>query len=276
MSMHVPRPVRAAAFTVAVILAVAADSGQGSGLTRIVLVGDSTVTDDAGWGLAFRELLTEGVECINSSAGGRSSKSFIDEGRWAQALALKGNYYLIQFGHNDQPGKGPERETDPATTYPQYLSRYVDEARAIGAAPVLVTSLTRRHFDPNGKIVSTLTPYVDAVRRLAAAKRVPVIDLHASSLELAERMGEAAWIAISPRDANGEVDRTHLNEKSRALIAALVARELRTAVPELARFIRPVADPASAPRVQAVSGQDGPRMMTSTAARFSLERTSAR
>ena len=49
----------------------------------------------------------------NTAANGRSSKSFIDEGKWAAALALKGDYYLIQFGHNDEPGKGPERETDP-------------------------------------------------------------------------------------------------------------------------------------------------------------------
>jgi pectinesterase len=227
----------------AIIASALVDVWQGSQPARIVLVGDSTVTDEAGWGLAFRELLTDGVECINASAGGRSSKSFIDEGRWAGALALKGRYYLIQFGHNDQPGRGPERETDPATTYPEYLRRYVDEARAIGATPILVTSLTRRHFDTNGRIVSTLTPYVDAVKTLAAARRVPVIDLHTTSLELAERMGDAAWIAISPRLASGDVDRTHLNENSRALIAALVGRELRTAVPDLAPFIRPVAAP---------------------------------
>jgi pectinesterase len=221
-----------------VLASAPAESRQGANPPRIVLVGDSTVTDEAGWGLAFKELLTAGAECVNTSAGGRSSKSFIDEGRWAQALALKGNYYLIQFGHNDQPDKGPERETDPATTYSWFLSAYVDEARAIGATPILITPLTRRNFDANGKIVSSLTPYVDAIQKLAAARRVPVIDLHASSLELAERMGEAAWIAISPRLASGQVDRTHLNLKSRALIAALVGRDLRTAVPDLAPFIR--------------------------------------
>jgi pectinesterase len=241
MNIYVPRIVCATVLTAAILGAAPADSGQPSQPPRIVLVGDSTVTDEAGWGLAFRELLTDGAECINTSAGGRSSKSFIDEGLWARALALKGNYYLIQFGHNDEPGKGPERETDPKTTYPRYLSRYVDEARAIGATPILVTSLTRFEFDSKGKIVSRLTPYVAAVKKLAAEKRVPVLDLHALSLELVERMGEAAWIAISPRDAKGGLDRTHLSEKSRWLIAPLVARELRTAVPALARFIRPEA-----------------------------------
>ena len=220
---------------------------QGPKPPRIVLVGDSTVTDEAGWGLAFKELLTGGAECLNTSAGGRSSKSFIDEGRWAEALALKGNYYLIQFGHNDQPDKGPERETDPATTYSWFLSLYVDEARAIGATPVLITPLTRRHFDANGKIVSTLTPYVDAIKKFAAARQVPVIDLHASSLELAERMGMRHGSPSARGSPADRVDRTHLNLKSRALMAALVARDLRTAVPDLAPFIRSSAE-QTAPR----------------------------
>src|SRR5580698_749057 len=107
---------------------------------RIVLVGDSTVNDEGGWGYGFKQYLTGNIECLNTAANGRSSKSFIAEGRWTNALALKGDYYLIQFGHNDEPGKGPDRETDPATTYPQNLIKYIDEARAIGAKPILVTS----------------------------------------------------------------------------------------------------------------------------------------
>src|SRR3954451_23005088 len=75
---------------------------------RIVLVGDSTVTDEKGWGLGLKRFLRGDAECINAAASGRSSKSYIDEGRWQQALALHGDYYLIQFGHNDEPGKGPE------------------------------------------------------------------------------------------------------------------------------------------------------------------------
>ena len=89
---------------------------QASPPIRIVLVGDSTVTDDSGWGSGFKQLVTADVEVINTAANGRSSKSFIDEGRWTEALAKRGQYYLIQFGHNDEPGKGPERETDPKTT----------------------------------------------------------------------------------------------------------------------------------------------------------------
>ena len=81
--------------------------------TKIILVGDSTVTDNAGWGLGFKQFLTDGVECINTAQGGRSSESFRREGRWTNALALKGDYYLIQFGHNNEPGK-PGRSTGDA------------------------------------------------------------------------------------------------------------------------------------------------------------------
>ena len=200
---------------------------------RIVLVGDSTVTDRSGWGYGFKLFAGDGIECVNLAAGGRSSKSYIDEGKWKEALARKGDYYLIQFGHNDEPGKGPDRETDPKTTYREYMSRYVDDVRRIGAQPVLVTSLTRRHFEGRA-IVSTLTPYVEAVKALAAEKNVLLIDLHARSIEQAETMGDEAWAPYSSRLATGGVDRTHLNSKGSTLVARLVVSELRRLVPALA------------------------------------------
>src|SRR4051812_19765020 len=80
-------------------------------IIKIVLVGDSTVTDTAGWGGAFKQFLNDKAECTNTSWGGRSSQSFMMEGRWTNALALKGDYYLVQFGHNNEPGKSG-RSTD--------------------------------------------------------------------------------------------------------------------------------------------------------------------
>src|SRR5512145_1476530 len=150
---------------------------QPSPALHIVLVGDSTVAEDSGWGPGFRRCVTEAVAVVNLAANGRSSKSFIDEGRWTEALAKRGQYYLIQFGHNDEPGKGPERETDPQTTYRSNMARYVDEARAIGAKPVLVTSLVRRLYNAEGTIRTTQTPYVEVVRALAKEKQVPLVDL---------------------------------------------------------------------------------------------------
>ena len=205
---------------------------------RIVLVGDSTVTDDSGWGTGFRRLVTDGAEVINTAANGRSSKSFIDEGRWAGALAARGQYYLIQFGHNDEPGKGPERETDPKTTYRANMTRYVDDVRALGAKPVLVTSLVRRLYKDDGTIRTTQTAYVEVVRAIAAEKRVPLVDLHAISLADAESAGDDVWADLSPRDDKGQVDRTHLNAKGSEVVGRMVVEALGQVLPELAPMLR--------------------------------------
>ena len=139
---------------------------------KIVLVGDSTVQDSSGWGLGFREFIdTNKVELINTARGGRSSLSFIKEGRWTNALALHGDYYLIQFGHNNQPGH-PGRETD-MPTFVSNMTQYVTDTLAIGAKPILVTPLTRRQWDKNNptKINSTLEPYAVDVREIAAQEK---------------------------------------------------------------------------------------------------------
>src|SRR5262245_35233929 len=165
---------------------------------RIVLVGDSTVTDNAGWGLGFKQFLTDKAECTNTARGGRSSQSFMNEGRWTNALALKGDYYLVQFGHNNEPGK-PGRSTD-MPTFVANMKQYVDEARAIGAKPVLITPLTRRQWDKAnpGKIKSSLAPYAEEVRKLAADNHVPLVDLQARSIELCESLGPEGCKEFSP------------------------------------------------------------------------------
>ena len=220
------------------MLITAATVGHGSQSTvRIVLVGDSTVTDESGWGTGFRKLAMDGVEVVNTAANGRSSKSFIDEGRWAEALAKRGNYYLIQFGHNDEPGKGPERETDPKTTYRANMIRYVDDVRAINATPILVTSLVRRLYKEDGTIRTTQTPYVEAVRAIAAEKQVPLVDLHTISLQDAEHAGDDAWADLSPRD-KGQIDRTHLNTKGSEVVGRMVVDALRKVAPDLAPLFR--------------------------------------
>jgi lysophospholipase L1-like esterase len=212
---------------------------------HIVLVGDSTVTEGSGWGLGFRDFVTGGATVTNTAQNGRSSKSFRDEGHWAPALALKGDYYLIQFGHNDQPGKGPERETDPSTTFPANMTRYVDEVRAIGATPILVTSLVRRTFsqaEPS-KLTSSLGPWVDAVTRVAMEKHVPLIDLAASSRELCERLGPVQTARFNIKKDDGTWDTTHLDAAGSAVFARLVVDDLRRLVPALAPFLK--AEPAT-------------------------------
>lgn len=207
---------------------------------HIVLVGDSTVTDCSGWGLGFRQFVGEGAIVTNTAQGGRSSKSFRDEGHWTKAIEHRGDYYLIQFGHNDQPGKGPARETDPETTFAANLARYVDEVRAIGAQPVLVTSLVRRTFsksDP-ARLESAHVPYVAALKRVAAEKAVPVIDLHASSQAFCETLGPERTAAFNFPDAAGKNDTTHLDARGSVVFARLVVDDLRRAVPALAPVLR--------------------------------------
>ncbi|WP_161554744.1 pectinesterase family protein [Ereboglobus luteus] len=205
---------------------------------RIVLVGDSTVTDNAGWGAGFAQFLTEDAVCVNTARGGRSSMSFIKEGRWENALALKADYYLVQFGHNDEPGK-PGRSTT-MEEYRAYMNQYVDEARAAGATPVLVTSLVRRQFgkkDPH-KINSSLNVRAEVVRDIARQKNVPLVELHDLSKALCEKLGREGCLVFSPKKENGAYDGTHLNAEGYIPFGRIVANELKRVVPALAPFIR--------------------------------------
>ncbi len=214
-------------------------SSPTDGKIRIVLVGDSTVTDKQGWGLGFSRFLTGRAECINKARGGRSSKSFINEGLWTEALAIKGDYYLIQFGHNDEPNKG-DRTTDPNTTYREFMTQYIEGARAIGAKPIIVTSMVRRQWDksdPN-KINSSLVPYVEAVKKLAKEKNIPVVDLHANSKKLCEQLGKEKCWEFSPIKDNNQYDNTHLNAKGSVMFARLVVEDLIKAAPELKPYFR--------------------------------------
>ena len=205
--------------------------------TRIALAGDSTVTEKQGWGNGFKSWINEDAALLNAARGGRSSRSYRAEGHWSEMLRHRPTYILIQFGHNDVPGKGLDRETD-LPTFRANMARYVDEARAAGAKPILITPLTRRPFSADGHIRSDLAEYADSTRQVAAEKNVPLIDLHSKSIALLDRLGPAINPAISPVKDDDTVDKTHLNASGSALFGALVAEELRNVEPELAAYIR--------------------------------------
>jgi lysophospholipase L1-like esterase len=205
---------------------------------RVALVGDSTVTDEIGWGLGFRERLSERAECFNLARNGRSSKSYRAEGFWDEALALGPDVVLIQFGHNDQPGKGPDRETDPATTFRANLSRYVDEARAAGAVPVLVTPLARRIYLGDGTLRPDLEVWAAVVREVAAQMGVPLVDLYAQSRRLLVEIGPSASVELGIRRPDGTVDKTHLSRNGSSVFGSMVAGGLRRAVPALSAEVR--------------------------------------
>jgi lysophospholipase L1-like esterase len=178
---------------------------------KVILVGDSTTAVIGGWGPSFcARHVTSFVACVNLARGGRSSGSYRAEGSWDLALAemstrgFERTYVLIQFGHNDQPGK-PGRSTDLATEFPANLRRYVTETRARGAIPVLLTPLTRRQF-VDGRLQNDLKPWAAAVRKVAAETQTPLVDLHAESAAAVQALGPVlsarfAQLAPSPQVA---------------------------------------------------------------------------
>ena len=224
-----------------------------SAAVKIVLVGDSTVNDQGGWGKGFSGSFSSEVQVLNLALNGRSSKSFRDEGAWAPVLTAKPDYVLIQFGHNDSPGKGPERETDPKTTYRENLIRYIDEARSVGAKPVLVTSIVRRVFEADGKIkADSLVPYVEATRAVAKEKNVPLMDLYTLTRAQAEKLGPVRCIEIDALDKDGKPDTTHLGSLGRNEIGSIAAHEFVRGVP----VMRPLLLPGLPP-MQVVVAADG-------------------
>ncbi|MDC7684668.1 rhamnogalacturonan acetylesterase [Asticcacaulis sp. BYS171W] len=179
---------------------------------KIILVGDSTTAVLGGWGPSFcSDHVTSFVACINLARGGRSSFTYLAEGSWdialaevkAGAAAYGKTYVLIQFGHNDQPGK-PGRSTDLVTEFPVFLKRYVDEVRTAGGVPVLVTPLTRRGFK-DGKVENDLGPWADATRKVAREMNVPLVDLYARSQAEVQKMGAVEAMKLAQRPPSPQV-----------------------------------------------------------------------
>ena len=178
--------------------------------SKLILIGDSTVAVQGGWGGSFcAQHVTSFAACVNLARGGRSSASYIAEGSWNLALAearvpgYAATWILIQFGHNDQPGK-PGRSTDLATEFPANLKRYVSEARAAGAQPVLLTPLTRRMFK-NGELGNDLRPWAEAAIRVAEELKVPLVDLNQLSAAAVQAMGAAEATTFAQRRPTAEV-----------------------------------------------------------------------
>ncbi len=211
----------------------------------IVLVGDSTVkTYEAesplrGWGQVLPEYFADDVKFINLAEGGRSSVSFLSEGRLEKALAHKPEFLLIQFGLNDRAKGDPRRYSNPATTYRENLRRFISEARAAGAKPILITPPSPRSFSPTkGTLHSNLLPYADAMKVVAEEEGVPVIDLHTRSLEHLRKLGARASEQYAPK--KGDIN--HFNERGARKMAEFIIEQLPREVPELAMRLKPVAN----------------------------------
>ncbi|MDF2383555.1 rhamnogalacturonan acetylesterase [Nostoc ellipsosporum NOK] len=250
--------------------------------SKIILVGDSTTQVLSGWGGSFCAYhVTSFAACVNLARGGRSTYSYRAEGSWGLALAemktpgFAKTWVLIQFGHNDQPGK-PGRSTDLATEFPANLRRYVQDARAAGAEPILLTPLTRRQFR-QGRLDRDLDPWAESIRRVAAELQVPLVDLNKRSADAVEALGpslanrfaqvpparEVAAAALAGTtianpvavaapaaaqdnaaveplgDAKLAFDYTHLGPAGADFFSKMVADELAVAVPRMRPLLVP-------------------------------------
>ncbi|RZF64940.1 rhamnogalacturonan acetylesterase [Sphingomonas populi] len=207
----------------------------------LYLVGDSTVTDQsaepyASWGQMLPAMLDDTIAVANHARSGATLKSFLTDLRFDKVLSRirPGDWLFIQFGHNDQKAEWPQTYVAADTTYPAYLAAYIAEARRRGAHPVLVTSPERRTFDPQGRIKTTLGGYPQAVRALAKAQNVPLIDLNADSRAIYEALGPK----VAPRAfANDGADLTHHDNYGAWLLASAVAERIRATIPALAPHI---------------------------------------
>lgn len=251
----------------------------------IFTIGDSTMANkpleggnpERGWGQMLSRYFSEEIVIDNHAVNGRSSKSFIDEGRWDKVLVKlkKGDYVFIQFGHNDEK-PDEKRHTDPGTTFDANLKRFVEEARAKGAIPVLFNSIVRRNFgeanadavakavvqddiregiDPNApqaevntgaRLIDTHGAYLDSPRNVARELEVPFVDLNRVTHDLVEQMGPEAskqlfvWVAPNtvPVLPKGREDNTHLNVRGAATVAWLAVQEVIKVVPALKPYVR--------------------------------------
>ncbi|UYQ65833.1 rhamnogalacturonan acetylesterase [Streptomyces peucetius] len=216
----------------------------------LFIAGDSTAAQkyadaapETGWGMAFPFFLGKALRVDNHAVNGRSSKSFVDEGRldavWDRIRP--GDVLLVQFGHNDAKSADPTRYTEPWSTYQEHLRRYVEGARARGAVPVLATSVERRRFDAQGSAVPTHGDYPAAMRAVATATGTALLDIQARSI--------ARWQELGPEGTKAyfnwtstEQDNTHFNPPGAIAVARMVTEELLRARVLAPRDVRRLDD----------------------------------
>lgn len=226
-------------------------------------IGDSTVQTysstyypRAGWGQVLPRFFDPAkLAVVNKAVGGTSSKTFIENGHWANLAPLlkPGDFVTIQFGINDSAGDA--RHTDPATTFKDYLTFYVNAVRGAGAHPILVTTQNRNSWNATSPptVFLTYAAYAAATREVAAALDVPLIDLEQRSKELMETVGKtyATYFFFHhyppgewPNFPNGAADDVHFQETgaielAKLVIAGLRALEGRAEIAPLIPALRP-------------------------------------
>ena len=224
----------------------------------IYLIGDSTMADksvraypETGWGMPFKHFFDSTVRVENHAKNGRSTKSFREENLWQPVLAKlqPGDYVFIQFGHNDESPEKVGRYTTPEQ-FKNNLLQYVEETRKKKANPLLFTPVARRSFDSSGQLVNTHGIYGELVKDVAAAAKVPLIDLQQLSVSLLQAYGvensKLLFLHLEggehPNYPQGKVDNTHFSELGAREIAQLVLKEIRNLqLPLAAKVVNAIA-----------------------------------
>lgn len=271
-------------FIVTLLLSVAAmGASEPADTVTVFMIGDSTMANkpldkenqERGWGQMLPLYFQGAIKIDNHAVNGRSSKSFIDEGRWEKVRESlnPGDYVIIQFGHNDEKSHDPKRYTKVGGSFNENLTKFVKEARAKGATPILMNSIARRNFPaPDGTVqaqtddkqkewnqqnlneivegevlVDTHGAYLEAPRDVATKEKAIFIDLNKDTRELVQSYGPELsrslfmWIPAGKYEfcPKGKVDNTHLNIFGGMVVARLAANRLAENIPELRRYIRP-------------------------------------
>lgn len=218
------------------------------------LVGDSTMSDkpnlaypERGWGQLLPGFLLPQLHVVNHAANGRSTRRFINEGRWQMLLTelSAGDYVLIQFGHNDSKQSDPARYAAADGDYQLFLNQFIQQVREHGATPMLASSICRRNFDQQGKLTRDLANYAAAAAQVAADKNVSFFDLQQLSCDLIDRLGKADsqpyFIQIPAglyqKFPDGKVDNTHLTLQGASRIAQMFVHELQRQQHPLANYV---------------------------------------
>ncbi|MEX0720971.1 MAG: rhamnogalacturonan acetylesterase [Balneolaceae bacterium] len=208
----------------------------------IYLVGDSTMSEkevsaypETGWGMGFDTYFNDVVKIENHARNGRSTRSFIQEGKWKPIVQnlKEGDFVFIQFGHNDEV-QTKSRSTTP-DEFQKYLRQYLSETVAKKAQPVLLTPITRRKFDEAGNIKETHKEYSRLMLEVAESEKVPLIDMDKKSQALMNELGPEKSQLIylhlkagqNPNYPQGLSDNTHFSETGARMMAELVLQGIK-------------------------------------------------
>lgn len=214
-----------------------------AGKPTVYLAGDSTVQTYAesqapqqGWGQRLAEFFTDDVVIVNKAIGGRSSKSYVDEGRLDEIVkSLKvGDYLLAQWGINDRYKSDEARYTDPATTFRTYLKMYIDGAREKDAIPVLITPTPRLDYS-NGEFKNGFPDYCAAIKEVGAQTNTTVIDLQTKGLDYYTDIGidqVKAKIVLNGSDV------LHFAQEGAYQMARLVAEGVKESGLPISQYVK--------------------------------------